>query len=60
MKGFGALLESMAIELCYFGLPKSQATSDCQLWLGTYANFESDQDTAQGLPFVYARVLCTK
>ena len=29
-------------------------TKQCQLWLGTYATLQSDQDTAQGLAFVYA------
>jgi len=29
-------------------------TKQCQLWLGTYATLQSDQDPGQGLAFVYA------
>ena len=41
------------VKQCMVDKPYLKA-KQCQLWLGTYATLQSDQDTAQGLAFVYA------
>ena len=41
------------VKQCMVDKPYLKA-KQCQLWLGTYATLQSDQDPGQGLAFVYA------